>query len=75
LVDENFALYGIPPRAEPLSFEEVMVGYVDPADIERVIEDAARAHRYDFLNSAEFRIRRPERGTAWLLAVGRVTRV
>ena len=70
---ENFLLYGMPPRTEPLSFEEVM-SHVDPADIERVNRGMWKALTGDFPEfRAEFRIRRPERGTVWLLAVGRVT--
>jgi len=71
---ENFVLYGMPPRPEPLSFEEA-TGYVDPADIERMNRGMWKALSGDFPEfRAEFRIRHPERGTVWLLAVGRVTR-
>ncbi len=70
---ENFVLYGMPPRPEPLSFEEA-TGYVDPADIERMNRGMWKALSGDFPEfRAEFRIRHPERGTVWLLAVGRVT--
>ena len=70
---ENFVLYGMPPRPEPLSFEEA-TSHVDPADIERVNRGMWKALSGDFPEfRAEFRIRHPERGTVWLLAVGRVT--
>ena len=70
---ENFVLYGMPPRPEPLSFEEA-TSLVDPADIERVNRGMWKALSGDFPEfRAEFRIRHPERGTVWLLALGRVT--
>ncbi|XGV98540.1 MAG: PAS domain S-box protein [Leptolyngbya sp. BL-A-14] len=69
---ENYDLYGLSPEREPLQYED-WYHALHPEDRERASTEVSQVVEQRLLTlQTEFRVVHPQRGTRWLLALGRL---